>query len=116
MLYNHTRKVKISTKIVHCTNFYEQGTGLVFRTRKAVDDTAWIFSFDTPRKISLTMFLVFFSIDVIFLDKDKRVVEIKERFLPFAFYHPKHKANHCIELAQGSIKKYQIAIGDRLEF
>ena len=38
------------------------------------------------------MFFVFFPIDVLFLDKNKKVVELKENFKPFSIYFPKNKA------------------------
>jgi uncharacterized membrane protein (UPF0127 family) len=62
------------------------------------------------------MFFVFFPIDVIFLDKNKTVIEIKERFLPFTFYKTHFKAKYAIEMKSGLVRKTNIEIGDRIKF
>jgi len=60
-----------------------------------------IFDFDQEHIISLHMFFVFFPIDVIFLDKDKRVIEIKRNFKPFTIHESKNKAQYIIESSIG---------------
>ena len=62
------------------------------------------------------MLFVFYSIDVLFLDKDKGVVELKEDFRPFRFYTPKNKAKYVIELPDGIIKKTGTKLGDKISF
>ena len=62
------------------------------------------------------MFFVFYPIDVLFLDKNKIVAEMKENFRPFAFYNPKNKAMYIIELPKGAIKKSKTEIGDEIKF
>ena len=62
------------------------------------------------------MLMVFYPIDVLFLDKNKKVVEVKENFKPFSFYAPKNKALYIIELPQDSIKHSRTKIGDKIEF
>ena len=62
------------------------------------------------------MFFVFYPIDVLFLNKNKIIVEIKENFRPFAFYTPKNKAKYIIELSQKTIKKTKTQIGDKIKF
>jgi len=56
-----------------------------------------------------------FSIDLIFLDKNKKVVEIAQVF-PWKLYIPKRSAGYILEMKSGSVEKYQIAIGDNLDF
>ena len=62
------------------------------------------------------MFFVFYPIDVLFLDKNKIVVDKKERFMPFAFYKSKRKAMYAIEMPNGTLKKTKTEIGDKIEF
>ena len=62
------------------------------------------------------MFFVFYPIDVLFLDKYKKVVEVKENFRPFEFYTPKNKALYTIELPQNTIKKTKTGIGNKINF
>ena len=61
------------------------------------------------------MLFVFFPIDVLFLDKEKKVVELKEGLKSFGFYNPKNKAKYIIELRKGTILN-NIEIGDVIEF
>lgn len=111
--YNNTI---IASKIIYCDNFLRQGTGLTFRTRKAVEDKAWMFRFNKPRRVGITMFFVFFPIDIVFLDKNNLVVELKENLRPFRNYTSKEKISSFIELKQGIIKKHSIKKGQHLMF
>ena len=106
----------IASKIVYCDSFLRQGTGLIFRKKTSVEDTAWIFRFKRPRTVGVTMFFVFFPIDVIFLDKHCKVVELKENLKPFRNYICKTKIYYFIELKQGSIKKYSLKKNSLMKF
>ena len=77
--------------------------------------TPLVFIFKKEKRIPLHMFLVFFPIDVLFLDNEKKVVEVKENFRPFTFYNPKNKAQFVIEMQYGTIKN-NVDIGDKIEF
>ena len=61
------------------------------------------------------MFFVFYPIDVIFLDKDKKIIEIKQKFLPFSFYNSKKEASCIIELQNGSVDKFRLKIGEKID-
>lgn len=62
------------------------------------------------------MFFVFFPIDLIFLDKNKKVIEIKENFRPFTIYNSSKKAMYVIECGDGTVKKTRTTIGDKIKF
>jgi len=64
--------------------------------------------------MSLHMWFVFFPIDVLFLNKNKKIIEIKKDFRPFRFYTTKKKARYAIELPKGH--KYKLKLGDRVIF
>jgi uncharacterized membrane protein (UPF0127 family) len=114
MLKYHNKIV--ASKIVYCDSFMRQGTGLILRTKSSVEDTAWIFRFKRPRTVAVTMFFVFFPIDVVFLDKTNHIVELKENFRPFKNYTCKKKIYSFVELKQGIIKKYSLKKGQSLTF
>ena len=62
------------------------------------------------------MFFVFYSIDVLFLNNEKRIIEIKENFRPFTFYtSTSDKVMYVIELPKNTIKSTKIRLGDQLE-
>ena len=75
-----------------------------------------IFDFGLSRKEIIDMFFVFYPIDVIFLDSNKKVVEIKENFKPFRIYNMREKARYMIELKCGTISKNKIKVSDNISF
>jgi hypothetical protein len=83
-----------------CKSIWSQARGLMFSKKKNL-----VFVFNDEKRRSLHMFFVFFPIDVLFLDKNKRIVEIKRDFKPFTFYYPKEKSKYIVELAER--KKYK---------
>ena len=86
--------------------------GLMF-TRK-LEDTGYIFVFSKDQIMDLHMFFVFFPIDVVFLNKSKKVIELKQNFLPFSIYISKKKARYFIELPKGSIQRTKTQLGDTI--
>ena len=105
-------------------------------TKKAVSDNAWlcksvwskawgfmldpnhkkclIFEFAKPKEISVHNMLVFFSLDLFYLDGQKRVIEIKRSFLPWTLYFPRKKAKFLLEIP--SLQKAAISLDDQLEW
>ena len=66
--------------------------------------------------VSLHMFFVFFKIDVLFLDKNKKVVDLKKNFLPFTIYNPKKRAMFVIELPSNTIDRTNTMLNDYISF
>jgi len=106
----------IASKIIYCDSFLRKGTGLIFRSKSSVDDTAWIFRFKNPRKVGITMIFVFFPIDILLLDQHNTIVELKENLKPYQFYNSKVKIYSFIELKQGTIHKYSLKKGETVKF
>ena len=77
---------------------------------------ALVFDFYKEKIISLHMLFVFYPIDVLFLSKDKKVVEIKQNLKPFRLYTPKNKARYVVELLLGTIKKSKTKLEDKISF
>ena len=75
-----------------------------------------IFIFNKEKFIPLHMHLVFFPIDVLWLDRNKRVVELKRDFRPFRMYSPSKKAQYVIELKKGTIDASKTSNGDLISF
>ena len=102
----------IAKKIVFRDNFWQKGTGLMFK-KKPINQ-AYIFRFNKPKIIGVTMMFVFYPIDLVFLNQKNEVVELKQKIKPFSHYIPKKEATTLIELEDGSIKKYKIKIGQKV--
>ena len=75
-----------------------------------------ILAFKKEKIIPLHMFFVFFPIDIIYLNKNKKIVEIKENFRPLTTYTPKKKAQYVLELEKGTIAKTNTNISDIIIF
>ncbi len=90
-----------------CNSVWSKTRGLMFSKKRNL-----VFVFDEEKRVSLHMLFVFFPIDVLFLDKDKRIVEIKKNFKPFRVYTSKNKTKYVIELAD----KNNYTIGDKIDF
>ena len=109
---NTTKKRIIAENAAICKNIIAKSLGLMF----ALKPKPLIFIFKKEKIIPLHMLFVFYPIDVLFLNKNKVVVEIKENLKPFSFYTPKNKSQYIIELPQGTIKKTKMALGNKIQF
>lgn len=91
-----------------------QMIGLMFH--KKLVDSVLIFEFSSEKRRSLHMLFVFQSIDLIFLDSKKRIVEVKEDFLPFTFYWPKLPSRYILECPAGTVRRSLSSVGDKIVF
>ncbi|MBD3248915.1 DUF192 domain-containing protein [Candidatus Woesearchaeota archaeon] len=86
---------------------FGKARGLMFSKKKNL-----IFVFHKERRVGLHMFFVFFPIDVLFLDEDKKIIEIKKNFKPFRFYKSKKKAKYVVEISE----KNNFNVGESFSF
>ena len=112
MIKNKTKNIVICKRKKLLRNIIQKAIGLMFS--KKIRNIGYIFIFKKPMKIDLHMFFVFYPIDVIFLDKEKKVIEIKRNFRPFTFYYSKSRVSYVIELPKG--KADHIDLKDLIEF
>jgi hypothetical protein len=112
MIKNQSKKFTIIDKAKLCTSIGSKALGFMFRIKKPKE--ALIFVFGSEKRTDLHMLFVFFPIDVLFLDKNKRVVDVKKNFKPFTYYAPKAKAMYVIELPAGVMGNTNI--GDKITF
>ena len=110
---NSTKNSLIANNSILCSNSLSKLVGLMFSKNKK---KCLIFKFNQEKIIALHMIFVFYPIDVLFLDKDKIVIDKKENFKPFTFYKSRKKAKYAVELPPGIIKKSNTDIGDKIGF
>ncbi len=106
MIFNKTSKKIIAKEHAFCSSFFCQFLGLMFTKKRK--DFALVFVFPKVRKVALHMFFVFYPISVLFLDDQKKVIEIKNNFLPFQICFSKVKSKYIIEIdtsTQGLVKE-----------
>lgn len=113
MIRNSTKKTAIPGKPIFLDDVFSKFLGLMFSIKQ---NKTLIFKFNQEKIIELHMFFVFYPIDVLFLNKNKIVVDKKENFKPFTFYESKKKAMYAIEMPNGIIRKTKTDIGDKIEF
>ncbi len=110
MIINKTNGKVISKKEIICKNIFSQSRGLMFRRKKNL-----IMEFPFEKKVSLHNFFVFYPIDVILLNKNKEVIEIKRNFQSFTLWNSKNKAKYVIELGRNNSKSKIVEIKNKIE-
>ncbi len=110
------KNVIIADKVKHYKNFFLKVKGLMF-SKALKKNEAIIIEAKKEGVLETTvhMLFVFYSIDIVWLNSDKEVVDIKENVHPFTLrLAPKKAAKYIIELKKGAAK--QIKLGGRLDF
>lgn len=110
-LYNKTKNKPVVAKVDLATTFFKRLKGLL-GTNSLEEDRGLFLS---PCK-SIHMFGMKYSIDAVFLNKDLKVVELVEDIQPGAVSGHYPDALSCLELAQGTIGRVNLEIGDQLEW
>ncbi len=113
MLFNKTKKTILAKKIKFCKTEISKIKGLMFTKRL---NKALIFIFKKESLQHIHMFFVWYPIDVLWLDKSKLVVQLKENLLPFRIILAKKPSLYMIELENGTIKKSKTEINDMISF
>lgn len=116
MLFNKTKNKQIMPKVKIADTHWKKTKGLMFEDKNKFD-YALVFDLGKESQISATihMMFVFFPIDVVYLNKEKRVVDIVKGLKPFTpSYTPKARSCYFIELPEG--KASGIGINDSLEW
>jgi hypothetical protein len=110
MLENKTKAKKIINKVKLADSFFKKFKGLMLESKQKFD-YALIFEFaeqGTARN-AIHMLFVFFPIDAVYLDENRKVVDIARNLKPFAlFYAPKKPAKYLIELPKGKTEGIEL--------
>ncbi len=98
----------------------ERARGLMFR-EKIEDNEGMLFIFEAEGFYSFWMKNMNFPIDIIWLDKDRRIVHIEENVppckrMPCPSYISRLPAQYVLELKSGKVIKEKLKLYDQLEF
>lgn len=97
----------------------ERAKGLSGRAGLGVDE-AVLFVFDSDSKWSMWMKEMHFPIDIVWLDKSKKVVHIVKNVPPESYpketFTPTEDARYVVEFAAGTVEKKAIVIGKEAKF
>jgi len=107
--FNRTRGQAIASRVEKAEDYDSRARGLLGRKTMAADEGLWI----VPCPMIHTLFMRF-PIDVIFLDRESRVVRVVENLKPWRMSPWVFRARSVLELAGGTLKG-SVRPGDCLE-
>jgi len=93
-------KILLAENAKYCDDAFTRGLGLMFTFpwRAAV----LVNKKESVVHASIHMFFVFYPLDIIWLDSNQQIVEIKRHVYPFTpFVQPRRKARYVVELPAG---------------
>ncbi len=113
------RKIIISTgrkklKADYAENFLQKAAGLMFATPPKNKGLLMDCGIESRAGSAIHMLFVSFPLDILWLDKNKKIVDMRKvhSFMPLAI--PKKPAKYVLELPAGWGKKFKI--GEKLRF
>jgi uncharacterized membrane protein (UPF0127 family) len=96
--------------IVSCQSFAARFFGLMLRKSLPYHEALLLVPCN-----SIHMFFMRFPIDVVFLDEHNQIKQMAENLRPWRIIPPVRSAHATLELPVGSIKRFNMAVGDKLE-
>ena len=104
--------ITIANDVVIAETLFTKTTGLMFR-REIPEMCAMVFVFDEETTIGIHMMFVFTSLDVIFLNRIGEIIHLAT-LNPWIGYAKKKDTQFVIEMKKGSIRYFNLKLGDRL--
>jgi uncharacterized membrane protein (UPF0127 family) len=106
--------LEIAKNIECARTTLSQSLGLMFR-RNILPGYSMIFFLKKPSKVNVHMLFVFFPIDVIFLDENKKIKGFS-RLKPWVGYKAMEDIKYVIEMKAGTIDTFHLSVGGQMEF
>ena len=108
-VYNKSRETFLAFRVRVADSILGRLIGLLGRKSLAPDSGVWIVPSNAVHTIGML-----FSFDLVLIDKDFKVVGLREMVRPFRVTWPNHRAESVIELPAHSIFRSRTQIGDQL--
>ncbi len=101
----------------------EQAQGMMYRPYLG-DDEGMLFSFEEIAPRGFWMFNTLIPLDIVWIDSNKRIVEISEMTPPCLGTDPREcpsyggtiESGYVLELAAGRVAAHGLEVGDQLQF
>lgn len=108
----------IADNVRVCETIASRIRGLMFRKKLRNNDALVIINeHGSISNARLHMLFVFQKIDIIWLDKQLEIVDLRQDVMPFTpLLTPSKPAKYIIELLAGKIRESELEIGDKLKF
>src|SRR5690348_16211959 len=108
-VYNKTKETFLAFRVKVADSIFGRLVGLLGRRSLQPDSGVWIVPANAVHTIGMM-----FSFDLVLIDKDFRVVGLRELVRPFTITMPHRKAESVIELPAHTIFRSRTQIGDQL--
>ena len=110
-VYNKTRETFVATEAVVADNYVRRLVGLLGKTKRwaKLGRGLWIIPSRGVHSIGML-----FPIDLLFLNKEKKVVLLEEHFRPFRISRVSLRATSVLELPAHTIFRSRTEVGDQL--
>jgi uncharacterized membrane protein (UPF0127 family) len=106
--------IEIARTVELSRTISSQALGLMFR-KNISSDYSMIFILKKPSSVGIHMLFVFFPIDVIFLDEEKRIKGLS-RLKSWLGFKTMKNVKYVIEMKAGTIEKFNLSAGGQMEF
>jgi uncharacterized membrane protein (UPF0127 family) len=108
IVHNQSKSLEKLVRAVYCDNFFCQLRGLTFRRRLALDEGLLLVQErDSRLEAAIHMLGVWFDISVVWINADKRVVDVRLARSWRLMYIPKHPAMYVLELSAERLYDYR---------
>ena len=119
---NGLATITIAGKVIQAEiadTYSERAKGLMFR-KELAEGKGMLFVFENEQQVSFWMKNTLIPLDLIFIDKDFKIVDIKQDFQlcqkeVCPTYSPKKTVKYVLEVNSGFIQENGVKIGDKLE-
>ena len=108
-VYNKTRETFLAFRVTVADSIRGRLVGLLGRRSLRLDSGVWIVPANAVHSIGML-----FAFDLVLIDKNFKVVGLRELVRPFAITWPNHRAESALELPAHSIFCSRTQVGDQL--
>ena len=106
--------IEIAKNVEFARTTLSQSLGLMFR-KNIPPGYSMIFILKKPSAVNVHMLFVFFPIDVIFLDENKKIKGFS-RLKPWVGYKAMEDIKYVLEMKAGTIDTFHLSAGGQMEF
>ncbi len=104
----------VAVEVELADTILKQVVGLMFR-KSVPESYAMIFSMGRDNREGIHMLFMRFPIDIAFLDKDKRIIDLRQDLKPWTgLAFSKKPFRYAIELPAGAAARASLKVGERL--
>lgn len=108
-VYNTTKETFLALRVKVADTLFGRMIGLLGKRSLPANSGIWILPCNSIHTIGMV-----FSIDVVLLDKNNRVVGLRELLRPFSITRPHLRAESVLELPPHTIFRSRTEMGDQL--